>query len=589
MQQLPQNLMFILIILISLTSCFDSGSNRSSSSNPVTPGLNAPANGVHILSACSCKNGVLVDGTEGCANSTCLLESGTFTELTVSIGKDIFNPIFKANGKTFNAQSLLKSVCELSKGYKCQIRVEESYVHPSSDKNVYELKQSNPPPYPVMTTSSSAKIVSDATDRGIIRLNSTIISKAMNLISFEILFKDETFGGDTKHEVVHTSEEKPQINVYKGDGKIDSGQKSDLNAYNCIFAQRYQPQNSNPIPAFSMETFHYENNLMPLYYYELSGNSWPFLCHQNISGAPLISWNVAYWRPSLNLYERSASPLFPRLNSYFTGISFWGGQGSDLNDFSESYEARYESEGALYFDIERRIMDQFKKKESNGEWIQYPIFSRFSYLKVPDRTPVTIGGSERIALPKSYGGYYMQPQPESSTIGPRYTYKCPSKDMLLASDDGRIGSIKKVLSSANGTLEYHTKPFFAACADVSRLNPIGNETFNSPMRRIIYLTYDDLVKIFKANNPNMAIEQIDQILFGEAESVTYEFTLKQHFKLKTGLEILSPNSTDIDKLKFRLVTPAVVSEEDGNCSPSQAIENENSTWGYVFGCYPEAL
>lgn len=573
-----------ITLLFVIVSCSDNGSNRSASSNGISPGLTSQS-GVHILSACSCKNGVLVDGTEGCNNAMCIGDSKTFANISVTIGKDIYNPIYKANGKTFSTLTPLKSVCG-SIGYKCQIKIDETYIIKNGDTLEEKIETKK---YSVLTTSSTTPIVSDAPDRSIIRLND-LLRKASNKITFEILFKDIDA---TEYEVVHQSIETPTMNTFKGDGFIDPALNKNLYGYNCAYVHVVANGTGGTYNRVTMETFNYQNSDMPQYIYK-AGQSWPFLCHEHIppvdsSGAPVIKWVglTGTSAPVLNntqYYETLNPPFFPRLNTINTGISFWGGTGIDSSDFSITFDALIHG---INFDIERRIYSDFIKKENNGEWIEGPIFSQFKYLRVPDATPIIDPtGNKLMNIPLVNGGYFMEPQPESSSSGPRYTYKCPSKDALNASSEGRLASIKKVLSSPNQLLRYETKPFFAACAAGSKISSAELPTQYSPFRRVIYLSYDDILKILQTNNPNKSKEDIDELLFGEAIPSNLQFSLNDHFKLKRSMNLTTPNETDFINSTFRLVSPTVVNEDQMDCAPSSANSAESQSSGYVFGCYP---
>lgn len=583
-------IIFAGMVIFILQSCLESTVNRTLSSGSSSPS-SQPNIGLHITNACTCKNGVLTDGSISCGDLHCS-DSNNFANknmsyLTLTIGKDIYNPVSKESGNSFIPTKPLVSVCTAN-GYKCRIKIDEQYVVQVNGPDGYILEDRVDTKYvTVPSQQNQALITAEAADRSIVRLNDQL-KKPINTITFEILKNNPQ---ENKYEVEWSSTETPSLSIYRGDGKLKT--VVPFNAYTCSRAHYIANSSGGGSAGFTMEMFNFTSE-MPRYYftppYQQQNQSWPFICHQhgttptyvnpsNGSIEATINWNVS--SPSLpeisngNIYAETPgqNPAYPRLNGIFTGISLWGLDSDNFNISNEALALR------LTFDIDRRVYTNFMNNSNNGEWIEAPIFSEFTFDRVPDPT-IGVGASGQLQLhiaPEVR--YIMEPQPQGTIAGPRYSYRCPTKDDLTASDDGRLASIASVLKNEFGILRYETKPFFAACANGKNLG--GGVVTN---RRVIYLSYDDIKALMLDNGLSPA--NIEEYLFGQTPSASFQFKLNQLYAKKQPQAIVNPNSTDVSTMNFRLVSPYVIYNTD-QCYTNNYNENENA--GLVFGCYPVKL
>lgn len=546
---------FILIVfyLFALQSCIDSAGNRRSIKS--TGGLSSIESGIQIQNACVCNNGSVIDGGPSCsiACTTTQGDKRNIALLDLTLGRDIIQKTSIILSNTFSTSMPLKSICD-GQIYKCQLAVKEiSY----DDQGQLKEVERN-----LTVSSQTGSILSDSSSKSVVKMIG--LSKPKTEIGFKILFENEE---------VFLSEKSAFLNLYKGDGILDPKAVLPFNSYTCLMAHKIADNKFKT----SLETYHYTTKI-PQYFYQNPApgsppSTWAFLCHNNPSFNTM--WDFSNNFPSLGTDVEVPGPQpFPRLNAIYSGITLWGQDDLDFSPFIDT-------EHGLNFDIERRIFEDYIKNPKNHEvdWEKNSIFSLFIENLKPEET-IYIGADQRpiIKPVPAKMGYFMQPQPIDSFQTLRKSFKCPTRSNLEASDEGRLASIKKILSSSSGLLKYTTKPFFAACANGITLTSQQNglpATFSN--RRIIYVTYDDLKKM----NPNWT----DEDIFSSTYQSSITFTLKQYYDSKGVSFNDKKTMVDMgDNLRFTLVRRSVSQNNSQNCSDPDPADTIGD--GFIYGCYP---
>lgn len=545
------NSIIFLLCLLVFQGCLPSGVNRRDvlpSPSPLTEG------GLTILSACACENGTVIDGGPSC-NVQCVSSSSepnkVITYLNVSLGFEIVNKIYKDNPKNFAVDKPLKSICD-NVNYKCELALKESFL--DSDNKWTDLSRT----LKVSSSAQAALITSDSSSKSVIKM--TGLKHPVTEIDVQILFESA---------VIHETDKSVTINKFIGDGILLPQAIQPLNSYSCLMAHKV----TDTVFKTTLESYHY-TTVIPQYFFvnplvDTPPSTWAFLCHTN----PLyvnMQWILTGKYPSLPepyLEVQGSSPL-PRLNAIDTGIKFWG---NDEKDFAKTQD----SENAITYDIERRVyIDYMKNPRNADEWGKFPIFSLL-IEKIQPKAKIEYDQSGRpLLLPEFINvGYYMEPQPFDSYLTARKSFRCPSKLDLESSDEGRLASIKKVLSSASGLLKYSTKPFFAACADGIILGAQQNGAPIYANRKIIYVSYDDLKKM------NFS----DAAIFSDNYVSPVNFTLKQYYDSK-GIPFDSKMANDKDSLGFKLVRRSVSLNNSQSCNDPDPYNSVKD--GMIYGCYP---
>lgn len=571
------------MLTLIIQSC-DLANNRliSSSSNSISKGVKALPDGLNIASACLCKNGNLIDGSESCAKASCIdsnllkNKDKNITYLSITLGKDISTPIWKANGKTFSSTTPLKSVCTLS-NYKCLVSI---------DGIEYLVKNGVIEETPTVTNQkvsvTSTNLILNFPESSTMEIVS--LKKPSNLLKFEILFKDESAKDFT---TIHTSNE-VELSIYQGDGKLSPSSLEKFYAYSCI-----QVHDAG-VGIYTLETFNFSapiktteaNVLGPIYEYKnpiISNGypirqAWPFICHVNSSLLPVFWQKETPSAPTIigNLIEKTGVTQYTRLNKFHTKINFWYG---DQNDFKETPEAKLEY---LNYDIERRAFNHFKKNKNNGDWINQIIFSEMRYNLVPNPSlqpfsPNQVG----LKIEQESQRFIMEPQPVDDVLADRYNYRCPTQEQLETAEEGRLASIKYILSSDTKRLQFETKPFFVACANgVSYPDTQG--VYKQTERKIFFITMDD-IKAILSKRGSKSSDIVERNLLGSSNSNSpFVFTLEELYQSRNQTFLPNEASSNNPNMSFTIVSPTIMSPGTTTCNNN----NLKPHIGYVYGCYP---
>lgn len=268
---------FAIAAILVLSSCMDGSNNRrGGSSNSISPEDKTPVSGLNIASACLCKNGALIDGSASCSIVSCIdsklakNKDKLVTYTTVTLGTDIYTPIWKANGKNFYPTTPLKSVCSLA-NYKCVINIDGIYYQVDANNVIDQTPKSDKQ----VKTITSSQMISNTQEKSVIELLG--LRRPTNNIKFEIFLKDDYTGEFTS---VYSSND-VELNIYEGDGRLSPSTLNRFYAYSCVQVHQGLAYE------FSLETFNFSAPLKasPVY-------GPPYAFQQPTDGAPPQTWPV---------------------------------------------------------------------------------------------------------------------------------------------------------------------------------------------------------------------------------------------------------------------------------------------------------